>query len=125
MCRSILFDHVLNALFALLAWGYPRINTHSYIHDLAKGIVARDSRIFFFAIAPNLPTHVDQNQGRTDRKTPTASNNRDTLSTVEIVEQTLGQVRLQEQIKLDCIQALIEEHFDTARFLQALGLTTS
>jgi len=61
----------------------------------------------------------------TDLEVPILSVDRDTLSTVEIVEQAFGQVRLQEQIKLDCIQALIEEHFDTARFLQALGLTTS
>lgn len=57
-----------------------------------------------------------------DLEVPILSVDLDTLSTVEIVDRTFGQVRLQEQIKLDCIQSLMAEHFDLPRFLQAIGL---
>lgn len=60
-----------------------------------------------------------------DLEVPILSVDLDTLSTVEIVDRTFGQVRLQEQIKLDCIQSLMEEHFDLSRFLQAIGLSAS
>lgn len=46
----------------------------------------------------------------------------DTLTTVEIVDQTFGQVRLHETIKIQCVQQLIAQHFDTQRLISQLGL---
>lgn len=45
----------------------------------------------------------------------------DTLTTVEIVDQAFGTVRLHETIKVECIQNLIEEHFDIDLLLQKLN----
>ncbi|MFM7189783.1 MAG: DRTGG domain-containing protein, partial [Microcystaceae cyanobacterium] len=47
-----------------------------------------------------------------DLEIPILSVNLDTLKTVEIVDQTFGTVRLQETIKVDCLQQLLAEHFD-------------
>ncbi|BAQ63079.1 hypothetical protein GM3708_3485 [Geminocystis sp. NIES-3708] len=44
----------------------------------------------------------------------------DTLTTVEIVDQAFGTVRLHETIKVECVQNLIEEHFDIDLLLQKL-----
>lgn len=46
----------------------------------------------------------------------------DTLSTVEIVDRTFGQVRLHEPIKVQCIQHLMQQHFDVNRLLMQLEL---
>jgi BioD-like phosphotransacetylase family protein len=52
-----------------------------------------------------------------DLEIPILSVALDTLATVEIVDQAFGSVRLQESIKVDCIQQLIEEHFEVGRLL--------
>ncbi|GBF79129.1 phosphotransacetylase family protein [Aphanothece sacrum] len=57
-----------------------------------------------------------------DLEVPILSVNLDTLGTVEIVDRAFGTVRLQEQIKIDCIQELMTEHFDFERLLEKLGL---
>lgn len=44
----------------------------------------------------------------------------DTLTTVEIVDRAFGTVRLHETIKVECVQNLIEEHFDIDLLLQKL-----
>lgn len=46
----------------------------------------------------------------------------DTLTTVEIVDQAFGVVRLQEPIKVQKFQELIAEHFDLKGFLAEIGL---
>ena len=53
---------------------------------------------------------------------PILSVDLDTLSTVEIVDRTFGQVRLHEPIKVQCIQGLMARHFDIDRLLVQLGL---
>lgn len=45
----------------------------------------------------------------------------DTLTTVEIVDRAFGTVRLQESIKVDCVQQLIKEHFDLDQLLAKLN----
>lgn len=55
-----------------------------------------------------------------DLEVPILAVDLDTLATVEIVDRAFGSVRLQEQIKVDCIQQLMEQHFDCDRLLQAL-----
>jgi uncharacterized protein len=53
---------------------------------------------------------------------PILSVDLDTLTTVEIVDRTFGQVRVHEPIKVHCIRHLITEHFDVNRLLSQLGL---
>ncbi len=45
----------------------------------------------------------------------------DTLTTVEIVDQTFGKVRLHEPIKVECITQLMAEHFHFDSFLGLMG----
>ncbi|MGK7873856.1 MAG: phosphotransacetylase family protein [Xenococcaceae cyanobacterium] len=57
-----------------------------------------------------------------DLEIPILSVNLDTLTTVEIVDQGFGKVRLQEPIKVQCIQQLMKEYFDIDRLMDKLGL---
>ncbi|MGH1396601.1 MAG: phosphotransacetylase family protein [Trichormus sp.] len=54
---------------------------------------------------------------------PILSVDLDTLTTVEIVDHTFGQVRVHEPIKVHCIRQLMSEDFDINRLLSKLGLT--
>nr|WP_228014704.1 phosphotransacetylase family protein [Fortiea sp. LEGE XX443] len=54
---------------------------------------------------------------------PILSVDLDTLTTVEIVDRTFGQVRVHEPIKVQCIRQLMNEHFDIERLLFKLGLS--
>ncbi|MBW4646086.1 MAG: phosphotransacetylase family protein [Goleter apudmare HA4340-LM2] len=54
---------------------------------------------------------------------PILSVDLDTLTTVEIVDKTFGQVRLHEPIKVQCISQLMGECFDLDRLLSKLGLS--
>ena len=53
---------------------------------------------------------------------PILSVDLDTLTTVEIIERSFNQVRVQEPIKVHCIRHLMAEHFDVNRLLSQLGL---
>ena len=57
-----------------------------------------------------------------DLEIPILAVNLDTLKTVEIVDQAFGTVRLQESIKVDCIQQLMKDHFNFEDFLEKFGL---
>lgn len=57
-----------------------------------------------------------------DLEIPILSVDLDTLTTVEIIDRAFGQVRLQEPIKMQCIQQLMAEHFDIKRLMHQLGL---
>lgn len=57
-----------------------------------------------------------------DLEIPILAVNLDTLKTVEIVDQAFGTVRLQESIKVDCIQQLMADHFQFDDFLAKIGL---
>ncbi|MBC6423657.1 MAG: phosphotransacetylase family protein [Hormoscilla sp. SP12CHS1] len=52
---------------------------------------------------------------------PILSVDKDTLSTVEIIDSTFGRVRLREPVKVECIQKLMASHFDIDRLLELLG----
>lgn len=56
---------------------------------------------------------------------PILSVDLDTLTTVEIVDRTFGQVRVHEPIKVECIRQLMSEHFDLDRLLSKLGLSAA
>ena len=58
-----------------------------------------------------------------DLEVPILSVDLDTLTTVEMIEQAFDQVRLHEPIKVECIGHLMEQHFDTERVMETLGLS--
>ena len=60
-----------------------------------------------------------------DLEIPILSVDLDTLTTVEIVDRTFGQVRLHEPIKVQCIRELMNTHFDIDRLLSQLGLSAA
>lgn len=53
---------------------------------------------------------------------PLLSVDLDTLTTVEIIDRAFGQVRVNEPLKVRCINQLMEEHFYIDRLLSDLGL---
>ena len=53
---------------------------------------------------------------------PILSVDLDTLTTVEIIDRTFGQVRVHEPIKVQCLRQLMSEYFDVERLLSKLGL---
>jgi hypothetical protein len=53
---------------------------------------------------------------------PVLSVDLDTLTTVEIVDNAFGQVRLHEPIKVQCIRQMMDRHFDIDRLMSQLGL---
>ncbi|MGB3493055.1 MAG: phosphotransacetylase family protein [Elainellaceae cyanobacterium] len=53
---------------------------------------------------------------------PILSVDLDTLTTVEIIDHTFGQVRLQEPIKVECIRDLMAKYFDVDQLIHKLGL---
>ena len=58
-----------------------------------------------------------------DLEVPILSVDLDTLATVDMIEQAFDQVRLNEPIKVECIEHLMAQHFDTKRMMDALGLS--
>ena len=57
-----------------------------------------------------------------DLEIPILSVDLDTLTTVEIIDQTFGQVRLHEPIKVQCVKQLMEQHFETDLVLSKLQM---
>jgi hypothetical protein len=68
---------------------------------------------------PPLPTVLQRAE---DLEIPILSVDLDTLTTVEIIDQTFGQVRLHEPVKLNYMNQLMATHFDLTRLLADLGL---
>lgn len=66
--------------------------------------------------------HPDVVSRAEDLEIPILSVDLDTLTTVEIVDQAIGQVRIHEPIKLQCLYNMMEEHFDLDRLLVDLDL---
>lgn len=57
-----------------------------------------------------------------DLEVPILSVDLDTLTTVEIIDRTFGQVRLQEAVKVQHVRQMMQKHFDVDRLMTALGL---
>jgi uncharacterized protein len=57
-----------------------------------------------------------------DLEIPILSVDLDTLTTVEIIDQAFGQVRLHEAVKVQCIQQMIAKHFDIQRLMAQLEI---
>ena len=60
-----------------------------------------------------------------DLEVPILAVDLDTLTTVEIIENAFGQVRLHEAIKVQCVQEITASTLDTSRLLDQLGLSTA
>lgn len=54
---------------------------------------------------------------------PILSVDLDTLTTVGIVDRAFGQVRLHEQIKVECIRQMMAEYFNIDRLVSQLGIS--
>lgn len=67
------------------------------------------------------PTQMILNRAE-EVEVPVLSVDLDTLRTVEIIDETFGQVRLHEPIKVEFMRKLMSEHFDVDRLLSILGL---
>lgn len=57
-----------------------------------------------------------------DLEVPILSVDFDTLTTVELIDQMFGQVRLHEQVKVECAKQLMESHLDLERLLHLLQI---
>lgn len=57
-----------------------------------------------------------------DLEIPILSVDLDTLTTVEIIDNAFGQVRLQEPIKVECIRDMMAQYFNTDQLLSQLQL---
>ncbi len=57
-----------------------------------------------------------------DLEIPILSVNFDTLKTVEIIEEAFENARLQEKIKVQSIERIMEKYFDIDKFIAKLGL---
>ena len=53
---------------------------------------------------------------------PVLSVNTDTLTTVEVVDKAFGKVSINEAIKVQQVQELMQQHFDIERLIKKLGL---
>lgn len=60
-----------------------------------------------------------------DLEIPILSVDLDTLTTVEIIDQAFGRVRLQEPIKIDCARELFGNHCQIDRLMSILGIEAS
>ncbi|ELR98289.1 phosphotransacetylase family protein [Gloeocapsa sp. PCC 73106] len=60
-----------------------------------------------------------------DLEIPILLINLDTLTTVEIIDNMFGKVRVQEPIKVKCIQDLIQQHFALQRLIEKLDLSSN
>lgn len=57
-----------------------------------------------------------------DLEVPILSVDFDTLTTVELIDQMFGQVRLHEPVKVECVRQMMAQHLDLERLLAALDL---
>lgn len=58
----------------------------------------------------------------TDLEVPILSVDLDTLTTVEIIDRTFGQVRVHEPVKVACMRTLMQENLDIQRLMANLGI---
>jgi len=68
------------------------------------------------------PPHPDVVSRAEDLEIPILSVDLDTLTTVEIVDQAIGQVRIHEPVKLQCLYDMMEQYFDFDRLLAEFNL---
>lgn len=73
----------------------------------------------------HLPPSPEIRSRAEDLEVPILSVDLDTLTTVEIIDQTFGQVRLHEPIKVQCIREIMSQHFDVERLVRHLGIESA
>lgn len=70
----------------------------------------------------HLPPAADVLSRAEDLEIPILSVDLDTLTTVEIIDRTFGQVRVHEPIKVQTVYQLMSKHFNVDRLLTKLGM---
>lgn len=70
----------------------------------------------------HLPPAADVLSRAEDLEIPILSVDLDTLTTVEIIDRTFGQVRVHEPIKVQTVYQLMSKHFNVDRLLAKLGM---
>ena len=85
-------------------------------------LAALETSTHCLILTGHLPPTDTVRQRAEDLEIPVLSVDLDTLTTVEIIDQTFGQVRLHEAIKVECVRELMAEYFDLERFMNTLGL---
>ncbi|MEL6779345.1 MAG: phosphotransacetylase family protein [Cyanobacteria bacterium J06597_16] len=85
-------------------------------------MAALESSTQCLVLTGRLAPRADILERANDLEVPILSVDLDTLTTVEFIEQAFDQVRLHEPIKVECIGHLMEQHFDTPRLMESLGL---
>jgi uncharacterized protein len=69
--------------------------------------------------------HPDVLSRAEDMEIPVLSVDLDTLTTVEIVDRAIGQVRIHEPVKLQCLFQMMADHFDFDRLMNELCLASA
>ncbi|MEB3355202.1 MAG: phosphotransacetylase family protein [Synechococcales bacterium] len=85
-------------------------------------LAALETSTHCLILTGQIPPSTTVLQRAEDLEVPILSVDLDTLTTVEIIEHTFGQVRLQEAVKVQCIRELMADHFNVTRFMAALGI---
>ncbi|NET53187.1 MAG: phosphotransacetylase family protein, partial [Merismopedia sp. SIO2A8] len=85
-------------------------------------LAALETSTHCLILTGHLPPMDTVRQRAEDLEIPVLSVDLDTLTTVEIIDQAFGQVRLHEAIKVQCVYGLMAEYFDLEQFMAALGL---
>lgn len=70
----------------------------------------------------HLPPTADVLSRAEDLEIPILSVDLDTLTTVEIIDRTFGQVRVHEPIKVQTVYQLMSQHFNIDRLLSKIGM---
>lgn len=131
VCRSDRLDLMVESL------KIGAMNVNSALEYLRKGrnmavvtggdrtdiqLAALETSTQCLILTGHLTPHADVLSRAEDLEIPILSVDLDTLTTVEIIDRTFGQVRVHEPIKVQTVYQLMNKHFNIARLLTKLGL---
>lgn len=85
-------------------------------------IAALETSTQCLILTGHLPPSAEVLSRADDLEIPILSVDLDTLTTVEIIDRTFGQVRLQEPVKVQCVYQMMAKHFDIDRLMKTLGI---
>lgn len=85
-------------------------------------LAALETSTHCLVLTGHLPPSKEIIARATDLEVPILSVDSDTLTTVELIDQMFGQIRLHEPAKVACVQDLMEHHLDLERLLDFLQI---
>lgn len=85
-------------------------------------IAALETSTHCLILTGHMPPSPDVIARAEDMEIPILSVDLDTLTTVEIIDQAFGKVRVHEPVKVECIHQLMSDHFDMERLISELNL---